>query len=161
MKIGIIGTGHIGSTLARKLSAAGNSVKVANSRGPETIAPEVLSTGARAVSAAEAVTDTDVVILSIPLSRVPGIAPLIAGVAPDTVVVDTSNYYPGRDGKIPAIEDGMAESVWVAEQLGRPVVRLGTRSAPDPWPRTASPREPRAASPSPSPPTMRRPVGRG
>ena len=69
MKIGILGTGHIGKTLALKLSAAGHDVKVANSRGPETIEADVLASGARAVSAAEAVEDVDVVILSIPLNR--------------------------------------------------------------------------------------------
>ncbi|MGY2032965.1 NAD(P)-binding domain-containing protein [Nocardia gipuzkoensis] len=55
MKIGILGVGHIGKTLSRKLSAAGHDVKVANSRGPETIDATVLATGARAVPASEAV----------------------------------------------------------------------------------------------------------
>lgn len=39
MKIGILGAGHIGATLVTRLSAAGHDVKVANSRGPETIEP--------------------------------------------------------------------------------------------------------------------------
>src|SRR3954471_14803869 len=78
MKIGILGVGHIGKTLARKLSAAGNDVKVANSRGPETIDADALATGARAVTAAQAVQDVDVLILSIPLNRLPEVAPLIA-----------------------------------------------------------------------------------
>ena len=34
MKIGILGVGHIGKTLAQRFSAAGHDVKVANSRGP-------------------------------------------------------------------------------------------------------------------------------
>jgi 8-hydroxy-5-deazaflavin:NADPH oxidoreductase len=55
MKIGLLGVGHIGKTLARKLSTAGHDVKVANSRGPETIDGEVLASGARAVTAAQAV----------------------------------------------------------------------------------------------------------
>lgn len=54
MKIGIWGTGHIGKTLVRKLSAAGHDVKAANSRGPDTIEADVLAFGGRAVSAAEA-----------------------------------------------------------------------------------------------------------
>ncbi len=41
MKIGILGTGHIGKTLVTKLSAAGHDVKVANSRGPETIDADI------------------------------------------------------------------------------------------------------------------------
>ena len=47
MKIGILGTGFMGRLLARKLAAARHDVKVANSRGPETIAADVLETGAR------------------------------------------------------------------------------------------------------------------
>ena len=123
MKIGIIGAGHIGKTLVQKLSAAGHDVKVANSRGPDTIEADVLAQGGRAVLAAEAVVDVDVVILSVPLGRIPGVAPLLAHVPSATVVIDTSNYYPHRDGKIDAIEAGQVESLWVAEQLGRPIVK--------------------------------------
>jgi predicted dinucleotide-binding enzyme len=123
MKIGILGTGHIGKTLVRKLSAAGHDVKVANSRGPDTIDADVLAFGGRAVTTAEAVADVDVVILSIPLHRVPEVAPLIASVPAGTVVIDTSNYYPARDGRIDAIEAGQVESLWVSEVLGRPVVK--------------------------------------
>jgi predicted dinucleotide-binding enzyme len=40
------------------------------------------------------------------------------------VVVDTGNYYPRqRDGRIDGIEAGAIESRWVAEQLGRPVIK--------------------------------------
>jgi 8-hydroxy-5-deazaflavin:NADPH oxidoreductase len=123
MKIGILGTGHIGKPLTRKLAAAGHDVKVANSRGPETIDAETLATGARAVTAAEALQDVDVAIISIPLNRLSAIAPLIARLPADTVVIDTSNYHPFRDGKIDAIEAGQVESLWVAEQLGRPIVK--------------------------------------
>lgn len=123
MKIGIIGTGHIGKTLVTKLSEAGHDVKVANSRGPDTIEKELLAFGARAVPAAEAVEDVEVVILSIPLNRIPDVAPLIAGLPEDAVVIDTSNYYPMRDGKIDAIEAGRVESEWVAGQLGRPIAK--------------------------------------
>src|SRR4051812_38015668 len=106
MKIGILGTGHIGKTLARKLAAAGHDVKVANSRGPETIEAEVLETGARAVTTEQALQDLEVAILSIPLNRIPGIAPLVRALPEDTVVMDTSNYYPMRDERIDAIEAG-------------------------------------------------------
>ena len=39
------------------------------------------------------------------------------------VIIDTGNYYSARDGRIAAIEEGQVESEWVAEQLGRPVVK--------------------------------------
>jgi 8-hydroxy-5-deazaflavin:NADPH oxidoreductase len=109
--------------LARRLSAAGHDVKVANSRGPETIEPDVLANGARAVTTAQALEDVDVVILSIPLNRLSAVVPLISKLPVETVVVDTSNYYPHRDGKIDAIESGQVESAWVVELLGRPIVK--------------------------------------
>jgi predicted dinucleotide-binding enzyme len=122
MRIGILGAGSIGSTLARKL-AGKHEVKVANSRGPDTIEAEVLSTGARAVTSIEAVKDVDVVILSVPLASIPGLARLFADVPAETVVIDTSNYVSFRDSAIEAIDAGQVESEWVAEQLGRPIVK--------------------------------------
>jgi predicted dinucleotide-binding enzyme len=139
MKIGILGTGHIGKTLVQKLSAAGHDVKVANSRGPETIEADVLAYGGRAVTAAEAVEGVDVVILSIPLNRLPGIAPLISGVPAETVVIDTSNYYPQRDGTIEAIEAGQVESLWVSEQLGRPIAKAWNAIGSDSFARKGKP----------------------
>lgn len=123
MRIGILGTGHIGKTLVMRLSQAGHEVKVANSRGPETIDKELLSSGARAVMTEDALIDVDAVILSIPLNRIPSVASLVAGLPEETVVIDTSNYYPFRDEKIDAIERGQVESLWVAEQLGRPIAK--------------------------------------
>ncbi|MFC3314424.1 NADPH-dependent F420 reductase [Falsigemmobacter intermedius] len=123
MKIGILGTGHIGKTLVKELSAAGHDVKVANSRGPETIEADLLSGGAQAVTTQQALRDVEVIILSIPLNRIPEIAPLIAAVPEETVVIDTSNYYPHRDTRIEAIEAGQVESLWVVEQLGRPIAK--------------------------------------
>ncbi len=125
MRIGIIGAGHIGGTLARKLSSAGHTVRIANSRGPDTIRQLADEAGATAVPVADAVKDVDVIIVSIPEKNVPLLPKdLFTGVPEDVVVVDTGNYYPGlRDEPIEAIERGTPESVWVSEQLGRPVVK--------------------------------------
>lgn len=123
MRIGILGTGHIGKTLVRELSAAGHDVKVANSRGPDTIEPDLLSNGASAVTTQDAVNGVEAIILSIPLNRIPEIASLIAAVPDETVVIDMSNYYPFRDTMIDAIEAGQVESLWVVEQLGRPIAK--------------------------------------
>jgi len=110
MRIGIIGTGQIGGTLARRLSALGHQVFVANSRGS-------------AVSVTEAARRGDLVIVTIPEKNIPHLpADLFAGVPDSVVVVDTGNYYPQqRDGRIDGIEAGATESRWVAQQLGRPV----------------------------------------
>ena len=105
MKIGIIGAGNIGGTLARRLAALGHQVSVANSRGPESLAALARESGARAVTVEEAARAGDVVIVSIPLkniSRLP--RDLFKGVPDSVVVVDTGNYYPRqRDGRIDPI----------------------------------------------------------
>ena len=54
MKIGIIGEGMIGGTLAKRLVRLGHEVSIANSRGPETLTALAAETGARAVTAADA-----------------------------------------------------------------------------------------------------------
>lgn len=124
MKIGIIGAGHIGGTLTRRLTALGHDVAVANSRGPETLADLAAETGAQAVSVTEAARGRDVVVVTIPEKSVPALpAELFATTGADTVVVDTGNYYPKRDGRIADIEAGTTESRWVSQQLGRPVVK--------------------------------------
>lgn len=123
MRIGILGTGAIGAELARIFSAGGHEVAVANSRGPETIDAAVLDFGARAVTAAGAVQGKDVIILSVPFIRVPELAGLFASVPEETVLIDTCNYIPQRDGSVEAVDQGQVESLWVAEQLGRPVVK--------------------------------------
>ena len=123
MKIGILGVGRIGRTLVLTLSAAGHDVRAANSRGPETIDPDVFANGGRAATREEAVAGVDVVILSMPLRGVPAVAPLIRSLPEEAVVIDTSNYFPHRDGRIDAIEAGQVESLWVSEQLGRPIAK--------------------------------------
>ena len=124
MRIGIIGAGNIGGTLARRLTALRHDVSIANSRGPETLAALARETGAKPVTVEEAARAGNVVIVTIPEKAIPRLpAALFDGVPDDVVVVDTGNYYPQRDGRIDAIEKGTTESRWVSEQLGRPVVK--------------------------------------
>jgi len=125
MNIGIIGAGNIGGNLTRRFQELGHKVFVANSRGPETLADLVEETGATPVTVDEAARSGDVVIVTIPMKNIPDLPrDLFAGVSDDVVVVDTGNYYPQqRDGRIAGIEDGMIESRWVSQQLGRPVVK--------------------------------------
>jgi predicted dinucleotide-binding enzyme len=125
MKIGIIGAGNIGGNLTRRLSSLGHDVSVANSRGPETLHDLQAETGARAVPVTEAANGAEIVIVTVPEKAVPSLPDgLFDGAANNAVVIDTGNYYPQRDGRIAAIEDGQPESAWVAEQLGRPVVKV-------------------------------------
>ncbi|MEJ2870605.1 NAD(P)-binding domain-containing protein [Actinomycetospora sp. OC33-EN08] len=124
MRIGIIGAGLIAGTLTRRLTALGHEVRVANSRDPETLADLAAETGATAVWAKDAAQDADLVVVSIPQKATPDLPPGVVTTAkPGAPVVETNNYYPQRDGRIDAIEDGMPESVWVSEQLGVPVYK--------------------------------------
>ncbi len=125
MKIGIIGAGNIGGTLTKRFRKLGHDVSVANSRGPETLAPLARETGAHAVTVEEAARDKDVVIVTIPEKSIPKLPrDLFAHASPSTVVIDTGNYYPQqRDGRIEAIESGTTESRWVSQQLGHPVIK--------------------------------------
>ena len=106
-----------------KLAGTGHDVKVANSRGPDTIDAAALSTGARAVRREEVVNDVEVLILSIPFAAIPALTPLLGDLPVETVVIDTSNYIAARDDRIEAIENGKTDSVWVTEQLGRPIAK--------------------------------------
>jgi len=125
MKIGVIGTGNIGGTLARKLTAAGHQVRVANSKGPDDVRPFAEEIGAEAVDTKGAVDGVELVILAIPLSAIAKFPKtLLENTPQSTPIVSTSNYYPELgDPRITDIDAGKVESVWVSEQLGRPVIK--------------------------------------
>jgi 8-hydroxy-5-deazaflavin:NADPH oxidoreductase len=124
MQIGIIGAGHIGGTLTRRFAALGHDVLVANSRGPETLADLAKETGAKAVTIQEAAQAKDVVVVTIPERNIPDLPrDLFAKTPTTTVIIDTGNYYPQRDGLLQEIESGTPESRWVANQVGRPVIK--------------------------------------
>ncbi|MBB4731480.1 NADPH-dependent F420 reductase [Xanthomonas arboricola] len=123
MNIGIIGAGNIGGTLARKFVAAGHVVKLAGSKGPDSIRELAETIGAEPVAAEEAVKDVEVIVLSIPFARIPEVADLFSTVPAQVVVIDTSNYYPQLGTRIPEVDGGKLESVWSSEQLGRPIIK--------------------------------------
>jgi 8-hydroxy-5-deazaflavin:NADPH oxidoreductase len=111
--IGLVGSGNIGSTLARLSVDAGHNVVLSNSRGPETLADlaDQLGPTARAATAVEAAAAGDIVVVTVPLKayrKVP-VEPLRG-----RVVIDTNNYYPERDGHIAELDD---ESTTVSELL--------------------------------------------
>lgn len=125
MRIGVIGAGNIGRTLARHLARLGHEVSIANSRGPETLTALAAAIGATPVSVHDAARAAEVVIVSIPEKAIVDLPrTLFADVPSSVVVVDTGNYYPElRDGRIAAIDGGMPDSQWVTQQLGRPVIK--------------------------------------
>ena len=106
---GFIGSGRIGSTVARLAIAAGHDVVMSNSRGPETLADLVgeLGSQARAATPAEAATAGDVVVVTIPLKNREDVP---AAELRRKVVIDTMNYYPRRDGDIAELDDASTTS---------------------------------------------------
>ena len=109
MQIGILGAGNIGATLARHLVGVGHEVAIANSRGPATLAglAEQLGPQGRAATAEEAALFGRLVIVAIPFGRYRELpADRLAG----KVVVDTTNYYPDRDGELDALRRGNTTS---------------------------------------------------
>lgn len=102
--IGIIGSGNIGAAIARLAVSADIPVVIANSRGPESLVDLITELGplARASTVEEAAATGDVVVLSVPLTAHTAIpASLLDG----KVVLDTSNYYPFRDGRVAVLDD--------------------------------------------------------
>ncbi|MGV9277939.1 NADPH-dependent F420 reductase [Streptomyces griseosporeus] len=126
MKIGIIGAGHIGGNLTRRLTALGHDVSVANSRGPHTLTALAEETGATPVRAGDAARDAEIVVVTVPVKAVPDLPDGFLGHAAEGVaVIDTGNYYPReRDGRIDEIEDeGITESRWTERRIGHPVIK--------------------------------------
>lgn len=108
-KPGLIGSGLIGSTIARQAAAAGIDVVLSNPRGPHTLSGLVAGLGdrARAATAQEAAETSDLVVVSVPVAAYRN---LPAGPLAGKTVLDTLNYYPLRDGRIPALDSGSLTS---------------------------------------------------
>ena len=107
--IGFIGSGRIGSTVARLSVAAGYQVVLANSRGPDTLTElaDELGPLARAGTGEEAAAAGDIVVVSIPLKAFQSVP---AGPLTGKTVIDTCNYYPQRDGQIAELDSKLATS---------------------------------------------------
>jgi 8-hydroxy-5-deazaflavin:NADPH oxidoreductase len=105
MKIGIIGTGAIGSILAKKLSAAGHQVKVTNTRDMATLQEIAANLGAEAATIEDVVKDVEAIIFSIPFKAYKDLPKhLLQDVPQEVIIMDTSNYYPFRDGELPGLK---------------------------------------------------------
>jgi 8-hydroxy-5-deazaflavin:NADPH oxidoreductase len=124
MRIGFIGAGAIGGSLIRQYTRAGHTVKMTNSSGVEKLKTLALETGASAVTLADVVTDVDVIVISIPFVAILKLPQgLLESASAATTIIDTCNYYPIRDGIIEEVVNGIPESVWVSNQIKRPVIK--------------------------------------
>lgn len=111
MKIAIIGAGSMGMTLARRLVQLGHHLSIASPRA--------------AASIDAAIHGAELVILAIPTKVVVDLPrTAFAQLSSSTVVIDLGNYHPElRDGNIDAIDRGLLDSQWVAQQIGHPVIK--------------------------------------
>jgi 8-hydroxy-5-deazaflavin:NADPH oxidoreductase len=133
MNIAIIGTGSVGGTLTRRLAALGHHIRVANSRGPETLTELAAETGAVPAPVTDVADDADVVIIAIPSGQISNLAPAIRDTLPrDAAVVDTGNYVPRfRDAPVGELDNGTIQSVWAQAQLRHPLVKAFNNIKPD------------------------------
>jgi predicted dinucleotide-binding enzyme len=127
MKIGLIGTGNIGGTLARLWAGAGHEV-ILSSRHPDQLKPLAKKLGAKAKTATpeEAAREGDVVLLSIPLGETPNLSQELKEALRGKIVMDTCNPYPERDGEAAreVFHEGLGTGVWTARQIpGARIVR--------------------------------------
>jgi 8-hydroxy-5-deazaflavin:NADPH oxidoreductase len=123
MRIGIIGSGHMGRTLAAHFVRAGHEVVLSNSRDPATLEGLVGELGDRASAAtpAEAARTGEVVVVAIPFGR---FRELPATELQGKTVVDSGNYYPQRDGHFEELDDEEATSSELLQRfLGARIVK--------------------------------------
>ncbi len=119
--VGFIGSGNIGSTVARLATVAGYDVVMSNSRGPETLSDLTAELGPRATAGSKAdAAAADLVVVTIPLGSFRDIPEQLLV---DRIVMDTMNYYPQRDGVIPELAEGRMSSSELV-QAGLPKSRV-------------------------------------
>lgn len=125
MKIGIIGIGAIGGTIARKLAKKGHFVKVANSRGKDSVKEFADKIGGHPSDLNEISDNIDVLILSVHYSAINSIPKAVfKNLSSDAIIVDTGNFYPEmRDDEIEGLGNGEVESLWLSNHIERPVIK--------------------------------------
>jgi len=113
--LGLIGSGLIGGTLAKLAVDSGVDVVLSNSRGPETLATLVAELGprARAATPEEAARAGDLVVVTVPFRAY---RQMPREALSDKVVLDTNNYYAGRDGAYPDLDAGQTTSSELLQQ---------------------------------------------
>ena len=122
--LGIIGSGNIGSAIARLAVRAGIQVVLSNSRGPASLADLTTELGSLATPGTvdQAAARSDLVVLAVPLTASMAISPQSLQGKP---VLDTSNYYPFRDGRIARLDSEEVTTSELVQQhfRGTPLVK--------------------------------------
>jgi len=115
-RIGILGAGRVGTAIARRALDAGYEVRVATARAPAEIELllGIVAPGAIAVTAQEAVAESDIVILALPLAKYRSLDPYLFD---GKIVVDAMNYWAPTDGELADFETSISSSEVVARHL--------------------------------------------
>jgi predicted dinucleotide-binding enzyme len=123
LKIGVIGAGKIGGTLAQHWVKAGHEVLL-SSRHPEEIKSLAQSLGprARVGTPREAALFGEVVLISVPYGALPQVGRDLARELAGKIVLETGNPYPARDGRM--AEDARSKGTGAASAAYLPGVRL-------------------------------------
>ncbi len=107
MKIGVIGSGRIGSTIGALWAKAGHEVMFSDrdaeqvQRAIDALAPE-LKARARAGSVAEAAAFGDAILIAVPYGALPAVQQQVGAQLKGKVVLDPNNPVPSRDGELGA-----------------------------------------------------------
>jgi 8-hydroxy-5-deazaflavin:NADPH oxidoreductase len=101
VKIGIIGSGHVGSALGRVWANAGHPVMFSSQKidHDRELASQV-GPNARAGTPSEAAAFGDVLLVAVPYGAMPDLGKTLAGALKGKVVIDASNPFASRDGAI-------------------------------------------------------------
>ncbi|MFD3519859.1 NADPH-dependent F420 reductase [Streptomyces sp. NPDC058653] len=114
-RVAVLGAGKVGSALANLLTGAGYRVMVAASGAPEDFAlvARVMMPDAVPAWAADAAEASDVVVLAIPLHRLPTVDPAVLD---GKIVVDAMNYWQPVNGTLEEFEDGESGSSEIVQR---------------------------------------------
>ena len=115
--VGVIGSGRLGTAVASLLLRAGCSVRIANSRGPESmkLMLSVLLPGAVASTVEDAVAKSDIVVLAIPLHEYTTLPRVLFK---DKITIDAMNYWPPTEGDIAEfMQSDTTPSQYIAQYL--------------------------------------------
>jgi predicted dinucleotide-binding enzyme len=123
MKIGIVGAGKMGGTLAELWAKAGHEVMI-SSRHPEELKAEAAKMGPKVHvgTASEAAAFGPVVVIAMPYGQWPQIGAEIKGATAGKIVIDLTNPYPDRDG--PMAVEARKETTGIADPKYLPGAHL-------------------------------------
>jgi predicted dinucleotide-binding enzyme len=119
MNVAIVGAGHVGGNIARQLARAGHTITVSFARDNQALQALAAEIGGRAATPSEAVSGSEVVVVSVPWGAIPD-ALAQAGSISGKIVIDTTNQFGA--GSKPA--DGQTAAAFNAARM------LGTRYTP-------------------------------